>query len=81
MSTQEYNLAQINIGHIRAPLDHPIMAGFVDQLDAVNALADQSPGFVWRLETEEGNATSIQAFSELLLLINLTVWETKAPAE
>jgi len=50
-------VAQINIGRIKAALDDPLMAGFVARLDEINALADRSPGFVWRLQTPEGNAT------------------------
>lgn len=46
-----YHLAQFNIARLRAPLDSPVLAGFVDQLDAVNAIGDASPGFVWRLQT------------------------------
>lgn len=54
------------------------MAGFVEELDPINELADTSPGFVWRLQTEEGNATSIDAFDDPLLLVNLSVWEDVA---
>src|SRR6266516_3706337 len=59
-----FHLAQVNIGRLRAPLDDPIMEGFRSQLDPINALADGSPGFVWRLQTEEGNATSIRPFDQ-----------------
>lgn len=52
------------------------MAGFVEQLDPINALADAAPGFVWRLQTEEGNATSIHAFEDDLMLVNMSVWES-----
>src|SRR5438876_11271225 len=51
------HLAQLNIGRVRAPLEDPIMQGFVDRLADLNALADASPGFVWRLQTDAGNAT------------------------
>jgi hypothetical protein len=71
-----YHLAQINIARIRAPLDDPIMAGFVSQLDDINALADQSPGFVWRLQTDAGNATDIRAFEDEMILVNMSVWES-----
>src|SRR4051794_7209163 len=57
-------------------MDDPAMAGFVEQLDPVNALADAAPGFVWRLQTEEGNATSIHAFEDDLLLVNMSLWES-----
>jgi hypothetical protein len=52
-----YVLAQVNIGRLTAPLDSPRIAGFVAALDSVNAVADAAPGFVWRLQTEDGNAT------------------------
>lgn len=74
MTDTLYHLAQINIGRIRAPLTDPIMLGFVSQLDAINALADQSPGFVWRLQTPEGNATAINVYPDERLLINMSVW-------
>ncbi|MCY1276340.1 hypothetical protein D9M69_306570 [compost metagenome] len=72
--TANYHLAQINIARTREPLDHPLLRDFVDQLDAVNALAERSPGFVWRLQTEEGDATSIQAFDDPRIIVNLSVW-------
>jgi hypothetical protein len=71
-----YNIAQVNIGRIRAELDDPIMAGFVNRLDEINALADTSPGFVWRLKTEENNATYLRPFSDERTLLNMSVWES-----
>jgi len=53
----KYHVAQVNMGRIKAPLDDPSMAGFMNRLDELNAIADKSPGFVWRLQTNEGNAT------------------------
>ena len=73
-----YHLAQINIARMLAPLDDPIMAGFVEQLDAVNTLADNSPGFIWRLQTPEGDATSVRPYDDELIIINLTVWASLA---
>ena len=58
----DYLLAQVNIARMREPLDSPLLAGFVAALDPVNALADAAPGFVWRLKTEDGNATAVRAF-------------------
>ena len=69
-----YHLAQLNIGIIRAPMDSPIMAEFANNLDRVNAIADGAPGFVWRLQTDEGNATSIRPFENENLLLNMSVW-------
>jgi Domain of unknown function (DUF3291) len=71
-----YHLAQINIARMLAPIDDPLMAEFVAQLAPVNALADQSPGFVWRLQTESGDATSIKVYEDDMIIINLTVWES-----
>lgn len=73
----EYHIAQVNIGRVRAPIEDPLMAGFVSRLDEVNALADQSPGFVWRLQTSSGNATYFRPFPEDdSILMNMSVWES-----
>lgn len=71
---QQFHLAQVNVGKILAPLEDPIMDGFRTRLDPINALADRSPGFVWRLQTEEGNAMDVRAFDDDLMAINLSVW-------
>ena len=70
-----YQLAQLNIGIVRGPMDSPVMAEFAANLDRLNALAERTPGFVWRLQTEEGNATSIHAFDNPNLLLNMSVWQ------
>ena len=72
----EYHLAQINIARMIAPIDDPIMAQFVAQLAPVNALADASPGFVWRLQTDSGDATSIKVYDDDMIIVNFTVWES-----
>jgi hypothetical protein len=69
-----YHLAQLNVARMLAPLTDPLMAGFVARLDEINALADGRPGFVWRLQTEEGDATSIRPFEDDLILVNLSLW-------
>ena len=69
-----YQLAQVNVGIIKGPMDSPIMADFAANLERINALADGFPGFVWRLQTEEGDATSIRPFDDENLLINMSVW-------
>ena len=71
-----YQLAQCNIARLRAPLDSPLIAGFVAALEPVNQLADRSPGFVWRLQTEDGDATAIRAFDDDMLIVNMSVWES-----
>lgn len=72
----KYQLAQINIARAKFSLDDPEMEDFVEGLEVVNALADDAPGFVWRLQDDSGHATSIQAFNENWILVNLTVWES-----
>lgn len=69
-----YELAQLNTGFIRGPIDSPIMAEFVANLERINALADASPGFVWRLKTEAGDATAIRPFADPNQLLNMSVW-------
>ncbi len=76
-----YQLAQINVARLLAPLDSELLDGFVRSLDPVNASAEAAPGFVWRLKTEDGNATSIVAFEWDVgdaagIIVNLSVWET-----
>jgi Domain of unknown function (DUF3291) len=69
-----YHLAQLNIGVIKAPMDSPVMADFAANLERINALAESMPGFVWRLQTEEGDATAIRPFDDENMLVNMSVW-------
>lgn len=71
-----YHLAQVNVGIGRGPIDSPVMKEFKDALDEINALAEASSGFVWRLKGDSGNATEIQAFPDPRQLVNLSVWES-----
>jgi hypothetical protein len=75
-ASPRWHLAQLNIGRVRAPMTDPLMAGFVAELESVNALADSAPGFVWRLQTETGDATAIRPYDDDTILINMSVWET-----
>jgi hypothetical protein len=72
----DVHLAQINVGRLLAPIDAPETAAFAEALDPVNALADASPGFVWRLQTDAGNATAVRAFEDDTILVNMSVWES-----
>jgi hypothetical protein len=72
----KFQLAQVNIARMNAPLESDTMSGFVARLDEINALADRSPGFVWRLQTSEGNATYLRPYEDDRILFNLSVWET-----
>jgi len=71
-----HHLAQINIARMLAPIDSPVMAAFVAQLDAINALADGSPGFVWRLKGAGNDATSLRPFPDDFIIVNMSVWES-----
>ncbi|MEQ8435892.1 MAG: GNAT family N-acetyltransferase [Ilumatobacter fluminis] len=70
------HVAQINIGTMVAPTDDPAVAEFMDNLDRINAIADDAPGFVWRLQTDAGNATDIHVFPNPLELVNMSVWKS-----
>ena len=70
------HLAQVNIARMRGPIDSAVMKEFVAALDEVNAIAEASPGFVWRYQTEEGNATSLRPYEDPMIILNLSVWES-----
>jgi len=72
----DYHLAQINIGRLVAPIDDPQIAEFVAQLDTINSLAEASPGFVWRLKSDSGNATDIAYNDDPFVIVNMSVWES-----
>jgi Domain of unknown function (DUF3291) len=82
MGAMDYVLAQVNIGRLLAPIDSPLIADFVAALDPVNAVADGAPGFLWRLQTEDGNATAVGGFEQDGagsgggIVINMSVWES-----
>ncbi len=69
-----WHIAQINVGTTLYPMDDARMSGFMNQLDDINALADQSAGFVWRLQSESGNATDIDVGGPPLFAVNMSVW-------
>jgi hypothetical protein len=71
-----FHLAQVNIALPREPLDSELLRDFVAQLDSVNAVADARSGFVWRLQTEEGDATEVRGFGDDRVIINMSVWES-----
>jgi len=69
-----FELAQVNVMRLKAPLDSAALQPFVAALAPVNALADQAPGFVWRLQTPEGDATALRIFGDDTLLVNMSTW-------
>ncbi|MFJ3933102.1 DUF3291 domain-containing protein [Streptomyces sp. NPDC090029] len=69
-----YELAQVNIARLKHPLDSPELKDFVDNLEPVNAVADASDGFVWRLKGETGDATEVRVFDDPAIIVNLSVW-------
>ena len=70
-----YHLAEINIARMLDEIDSPIMHEFAANLERINKLAEQAQGFVWRLKTDEGDATSIRVFEDRYLIVNMSVWE------
>ena len=70
-------LAQLNIAVLKEPLDSPLLADFVANLDRINALAEDSPGYIWRLKTDEGNATAFCPLGENII-VNMSVWKDTA---
>jgi heme-degrading monooxygenase HmoA len=70
------HLAQVNIGLPIEPVESERLRGFMAMLEPINALADTAAGFVWRLQTEDGDATAIRAFEDERLIINVSVWES-----
>jgi hypothetical protein len=74
MTDAAFELAQVNIARLRFALDSPELKDFVDHLDPVNADADAAPGFLWRLQSEGGDATDIPVFGDAWLIVNMSVW-------
>jgi hypothetical protein len=72
--TDAFHLAELNISRLLAPIDSELLRDFVDALNPVNAAGDAAPGFVWRLQTEDGDATAVRIFDDPDLIVNLTVW-------
>lgn len=73
MSAAAYQLAQLNVAKLLAPLDSPQLADFVNNLDRINGLAEASDGFVWRLKDEDDNATALRPF-DADMIVNMSVW-------
>jgi hypothetical protein len=71
-----FHIVQVNLARPLGPLDSKLMREFMEALDPVNAIADEGPGFVWRLQTEEGNATALHVFDDDGLIVNMSVWES-----
>lgn len=77
MEPGKWHVAQLNIAKMKGKnIDDPVMKGFVEQLDSINALAQVSNGFVWRLKTDDGNATSYNPYGDEQIIINFSVWES-----
>src|SRR5687768_18144333 len=72
-----FELAQFNVARPLGPLESPVMAEFMGSLDRINALAESSPGFVWRLQTDDGNATALRPMGDDVI-VNMSVWRDVA---
>src|SRR5256885_6866464 len=71
-----WHIAQLNVGRILAPTDSPQLAEFMAALDEINARAEATPGFIWRLQSDSGNATDIRVSEDPSFLVNMSVWAT-----
>jgi len=72
----EYHLAQVNVAKMLADLNDPVMCGFVQRLEEINLLAESSAGFVWRYQSDEGDATYLRPYEDKNILFNMSVWES-----
>lgn len=70
------HLAQYNVARLVAPLDDPLIADFVADLERINTLGDRSPGFVWRLQGDDGTSTGVRVGDDERIIVNFTVWES-----
>jgi hypothetical protein len=75
--TMAHELAQLNVAAPRGPLDSGVMAEFMANLERINAIAEASPGFVWRLQTDDGNATALRPMGDDVI-VNMSVWRDVA---
>jgi hypothetical protein len=73
---KQWQLAQLNIGRLVAPVGHSLVADFMAAIDQVNATAEASAGFVWRLRTPAGNATEVAWNDDPQMIVNISVWES-----
>jgi Domain of unknown function (DUF3291) len=73
MPRQGFHIAQFNMAKLLAPLDDPQLADFVGSLERINTIADESPGFIWRLQGDSGDATSLRPLGEDVI-VNMSVW-------
>lgn len=76
MPNKKYHLAQFSISMAKSSLDDPLMEGFVSQLQEINQLADQSDGFIWRLQSESGDSTSFRGYDNPMILLNISLWDS-----
>jgi hypothetical protein len=76
MATRTSHLAQVNIALPREAIDSALLADFVAALAPINTLADASPGFVWRLQGDGGDSTSVRGFGDDRILVNMSTWES-----
>lgn len=69
-----WQLAQVNVGRMRGSRGDAQVAGFYAELDRINAVADASPGFIWRLQGDGNDATDLRPTPDPLFLINMSLW-------
>jgi hypothetical protein len=72
---QRWQLAQVNVAYALGGPDDPVMADFMAQLDEINALAERSPGFVWRYVTDSRDPGQ-RELADPRVLFNMSVWDS-----
>ena len=70
-----YHIAQLNIARTKAPLDDPLIVGFISQLEHIYSVADNAPGFIWRLQIDDGSIT-VNLIGDTRIIVTMTVWES-----
>jgi len=73
-----FELAQLNVALMKDAIESPLMADFVANLERINALAEHSPGFAWRLQADDGNATSLGSPLGDKWIVNVSLWQDVA---
>lgn len=70
----EFHIAELNVARLRFDINDPRIADFVNNLNRVNAAAERSEGFVWRLKDEGGTSVEITQDADPMVIPNLSVW-------
>jgi hypothetical protein len=71
----DWLLAEINIAEAKYDLDDPAMDGFTSRIEEINALAEEAPGFAWRLVFDDAlNAEVVEMTGNPRIVLNMSMW-------